>query len=354
MFHLGVPTTRALSLCTTGENISRDILYDGNPRDEPGAIVCRVSPSFLRFGSYQIHALRGDKETLEKLVDHTIKTHFSHLSSNGDELLLDWLKEIIETTTKMVINWMRVGFVHGVMNTDNMSIHGITIDYGPFGWIENYDHNWTPNTTDITTKRYRFGQQPMIAGWNLARLLESISPLLENPQKLQELMEHYDKFLLKEYKNMWCNKLGLEKYDEQLINDLITLLHRSETDMTLFFRKLASLEDTNIEHIHDCFYNLENVPLDEWIKWLTQYLSSVSPNRLESMNLFNPKYVLRNWMAQLAIDKAELGDFSLVDELYNLLKNPYDEQPEKESNWFVKRPEWAKNRVGCSMLSCSS
>jgi uncharacterized protein YdiU (UPF0061 family) len=354
MFHLNVPTTRALSLCITGEKVRRDILYDGNPADELGAIVCRVAPSFLRFGSYQIHAMRGDKKTLETLVDHTLKTHFPHLTTSGDELLLDWLKEIAETTAEMVINWMRVGFVHGVMNTDNMSIHGLTIDYGPYGWLEGYDYNWTPNTTDIATKRYRFGQQPMIAGWNLARLLESISPLMTKTDGLFKLIEHYDNCILEHYQKMWCAKLGLEKFDSELVDDLIALLHRSETDMTIFFRRLASISEPTLSGLEDCFYDIEQAPKVEWQQWLSTYLAVVSLNRKQGMNRVNPKYVLRNWMAQLAIDKAEAGDYSLLEELYQLLKTPYSEQPEKEADWFVKRPEWARHRVGCSMLSCSS
>ena len=354
MYHLGVPTTRALSLCTTGEKITRDMFYDGNPADEPGAIVCRVAPSFLRFGSFQIHAMRGDKKTLENLVNHTLKAHFPHLKSEGDDLLIDWLREIIEKTAHMVIEWLRVGFVHGVMNTDNMSIHGLTIDYGPYGWIENYDHNWTPNTTDLSTRRYRFGQQPMLAGWNVARLLESISPLMKDTDKLHELMKHYDSCILQEYRKMWSSKLGLEEYDEEMVNELITLLHHCETDMTIFFRKLALLIEPTISGLEDCFYDLDTVPTEEWEKWLNKYLSTVSSDRAEAMNAVNPKYVLRNWMAQLSIDKAEKGDFSLVNELYTLLKRPYDEQPEMEDEWFVKRPDWARHRAGCSMLSCSS
>jgi uncharacterized protein YdiU (UPF0061 family) len=254
----------------------------------------------------------------------------------------------------MVINWMRVGFVHGVMNTDNMSIHGLTIDYGPYGWIEDYDYNWTPNTTDLATKRYRFGQQPMVAGWNLARLLESISPLVDETHRLHELLPHYDTCILQEHQRMWSTKLGLEEYDEELVNELIPLLHRCETDMTIFFRKLAMLVEPSISGIEDCFYDLDAVPTEEWEKWLNTYLSAVSVDRAEGMNSVNPKYVLRNWMAQLAIDAAEKGDFSLVNELYELLKKPYDEQPDMEEKWFVKRPEWARQRAGCSMLSCSS
>ena len=354
MFHLGVPTTRALSLCTTGEKIRRDMFYDGRVADEPGAVVCRVAPSFIRFGSFQIHSMRGDESTLKSLVDHTLKTHFPQFKSQGDDLLIEWLSEVAKTTAHMVIEWLRVGFVHGVMNSDNMSIHGITIDYGPYGWIEDYDHNWTPNTTDLQNKRYRFGQQPMIAGWDFARLVEAISPLIVQTEKLQQLMELFDDELIGNYRQMWCSKLGFNEYDKEMVEQLIGLLHSSETDMTIFFRLLSTLEAPNIEEIKFCFYDFDSAPKDDWNRWLVKYLALVKRDRSETMDQVNPKYVLRNWMAQLAIDKAEQDDFSLVEELYQLLKNPYDEQPEMHSKWFVKRPEWARDRPGCSMLSCSS
>ena len=352
MHHLGVPTTRALSLCTTGEKIIRDVLYDGNHSTEDGAIVCRVAPSFIRFGSFQIHAFRGDITSLRNLVNYTIKTHFSHLNSTGDQLLIDWLKEVIESTASMIIHWMRVGFVHGVMNTDNMSIHGLTIDYGPYGWIENYDSHWTPNITDISTARYRFGQQSNIAGWNLARLLESISPLFNNTDELHNLMLHYDTYFSKEYENMWCKKLGILEYDAKLIEDLIQLFHENEVDMTIFFRKLAMINQSNFSSISESFYGSKLS--QDWINWLTLYLEYVIPKRGKIMNSINPKYVLRNWMVQLAIEKAENKDYSLLNELFELIKLPYDEQFDFESKWHQKRPDWAKNKVGCSMLSCSS
>ena len=179
MHHLGVPTTRALSLVTTGEEVMRDVMYDGRPAPEPGAIVCRVAESFIRFGSFQIHAMAGDQKTLRALVDNTVRQHFPHHSSNSDQGLVEWLKEVADRTALTIAHWMRVGFVHGVMNTDNMSIHGLTIDYGPYGWLEGFDPDWTPNTTDSGTRRYRYAQQGEVGAWNFARLLESISPLME-------------------------------------------------------------------------------------------------------------------------------------------------------------------------------
>ena len=358
MHHLRIPTTRALSLVTTGEDVVRDVLYNGNPAPEPGAIVCRVAPSFLRFGSFQIHSMNGDKETLRALVDYTIEHHFPKHSAQSDDDLIKWLTEVGQKTAYMISEWMRVGFVHGVMNTDNMSIHGLTIDYGPYGWIEDFNPNWTPNTTDARTGRYRFGHQAQIGAWNFARLLESISPLMEEPGRLYESLEAY----YSEYENMnnamWSNKLGLKQFKEEdaaLIQALTENLQLVETDMTIFFRLLSNINEPNIDHLRYAFYDEETIPIREWNDWLERWWNRVDghPDR-EIMLASNPKYVLRNWMAQLAIDAAEKEDYSVAQELYELLKYPYAEQPNYEKEWFKKRPEWARHRVGCSMLSCSS
>ena len=358
MEHLGVPTTRALSLTTTGEDVMRDMMYDGNRKYEPGAVVCRVAPSFIRFGSFQIHALMGDKETLETLVEHTIKNHFPSHHANDDDGIIAWTKKIAEDTAVMVSHWMRVGFVHGVMNTDNMSIHGLTIDYGPYGWIEDYNPGWTPNTTDSSQRRYRFGSQPQIAAWNLARMLESLSPLMEDPERLHEVLDFYISAYDKQNDNMWAAKLGLDKFqdsDGDLVRELNELLQKVETDMTIFFRELCSITEPKIQHLHYAFYDQENIPTDEWNAWLEKWWNRVGskPDR-DAMRSNNPKYVLRNWMAQLAIDAAEKDDYSICESLHLILKTPYGEHEEHESDWYQKRPEWARDRVGCSMLSCSS
>ena len=358
MFHLGIPTTRALSLVTTGEMVLRDIMYDGNSKLEPGAVVCRVAPSFIRFGSFQIHALRGDKETLEKLVNHTIKTHFNNHNVDNDESIIQWCKEIAKSTAEMIAHWMRVGFVHGVMNTDNMSIHGLTIDYGPYGWLEDYDLNWTPNTTDSGRRRYRYGNQPEIGAWNIARFLESISPMMKDPEKLYDVLEYYVSNYESISESMWMDKIGIsnpQDSDSNFIAELNDLLQRSDTDMTIFFRELCHIKKPNIEKLKFAFYDFENIPAEEWNNWLEKWWLRVeaSPDR-ETMLNSNPKYVLRNWMAQLAIDGAENENYTICEDLYQLLKNPYAEQKEFENDYYQKRPEWAKNRVGCSMLSCSS
>ena len=358
MYHLGVPTTRALSLVSTGEDIVRDVMYDGNPSAEPGAVICRVAPSFIRFGSFQIHSMSGDFQTLRSLVDYTVKHHFPDHNTRTDDDIIEWLKSIADETALMIAHWMRIGFVHGVMNTDNMSIHGITIDYGPYGWLEDFNPDWTPNTTDSGRKRYRFGNQAQIGGWNFARLLESIAPLLDEPIKLNEVLDFYYEVYQNHSNEMWVEKLGLDKFnngDDELITELTSLLRSVETDMTIFFRLLSSIKTPEISHLTYAFYSRENIPKKEWNIWLNKWWNRVKQNPdQEKMKLANPKYVLRNWMAQLAIDAAEEEDYSVAIELYELLRNPYLEQLEYEEKWFRKRPEWARHRVGCSMLSCSS
>ncbi len=367
MHHLGVPTTRALSLVSSGNMVWRDVLYDGNPEYEKGAIVCRVAPSFLRFGSYEIHAANQDTKTLKTLVDFTIKQHYSHLGTPSKAVYLNFFAEVASKSLEMVIHWQRVGFVHGVMNTDNMSILGLTIDYGPYGWLEGYDHGWTPNTTDRANKRYRYGSQPQVVLWNLLKLANALYQLIEEAEPLQAILDNYHQNIPIAYRKMMCSKLGLiaeHPEDSNLITELEKVLQLSETDMTIFFRLLAnfSKDRDGIALIKAAFYTPEKIEgtiKEQWKNWFTKYqerLQKETTNdkeRAMQMNTVNPKYVLRNYMAQLAIDAADKEDYSLIDELFQLLKKPYDEQPEYQK-WFVKRPEWARHKVGCSMLSCSS
>mgnify|MGYP001948553240 CR=1 FL=1 len=374
MFHLGVPTTRALSLSLSGNQVMRDVLYNGNAAYEKGAIVCRVSPSFLRFGSYEILAARKDHKTLKTLVDYTLKHFYPEIEPNKRGYI-QFFKAVSLTTLDMIIDWQRVGFVHGVMNTDNMSILGLTIDYGPYGWLEGYDKNWTPNTTDAEHKRYAFGSQGNIGLWNLLKLANALYPLIEEADPLEEILSTYKTLFAKKHLAMMKAKLGLElddESDEKLIDDLEINLRRSETDMTIFFRNLSKIsknmeipekDDVSfLKEVMDAFYKPEELKgevLFFWKDWMSKYLERLQleadsdQERKQKMDLVNPKYVLRNYMSQIAIDAADKGDYSIIDELFNLLKKPYDEQVDLEK-WFVKRPEWARTKVGCSMLSCSS
>lgn len=377
MHHLGVPTTRALSLVMTGEQVVRDMFYNGNPKAEPGAIVCRVAPSFIRFGNFQIHAARGDLDVLKKLADFTINTHFPHLGKPSRDVYLAWFEEVCRTTAQMIVHWQRVGFVHGVMNTDNMSILGLTIDYGPYGWLENYDPDWTPNTTDKAERRYRYSNQPACAFWNLGQLANAIYPLIGKVKPLEQALNLFTQVFGEQWQLMMTCKLGLSQYipghDDDLHAGLLALLEMVETDMTIFFRQLAEvnlggdvLENVDIEALiaplAEAYYVPEQKTPDyvtrlvDWLKFYNQrIIQDGAPQeiRRERMNRVNPKYVLRNYMAQIAIDKAEQGDFAMITELLELLRHPYDEQPGK-GQYAVKRPDWARQRAGCSMLSCSS
>ena len=369
MYHLGVPTTRALSLALTGDQVMRDVLYDGHPALEKGAIVSRVAPSFLRFGNYELFASHQDIVTLRILVDYTIRHYFPHLGDPSKETYLNFFNQVVNLTIDMVVHWQRVGFVHGVINTDNTSILGLTIDYGPYGWLEGFDFDWTPNTTDSQFKRYRFGTQPEVLQWNLFKLANALYPLIGEAQGLEDILADYEKRYVVKYNDMMRSKLGLVDmglHDTVLIKDLESMLHLTETDMTIFFRNLSRFNPENpsegIKIISDAFYvpnEISEVIEKKWTKWFESYSKRIHTEsisleeRKEKMNLINPKYVLRNYMAQLAIEAAEKGDYSVIDELYLLLKKPYQEQPEFEK-WFAKRPEWARHKVGCSMLSCSS
>ena len=367
MFHLGVPTTRSLSLSLTGDQVLRDVMYNGNPAYEKGAIVSRISPSFLRFGNFEIFAARNDVKNLKILTDYTIKHHFSHLGNPSKETYVNFFKEVSERTLDMIIHWQRVGFVHGVMNTDNMSILGLTIDYGPYGWLEGFDFGWTPNTTDIQNKRYRYGNQPNIGLWNLYQLANALYPLIEDAKPLEDILNQYKIDFENKSLQMMKSKLGLFNNDEsdiELIHNLEDNLQLTETDMTIFFRVLSNFKEANVAFklIEKAFYDVNHISEEikiSWNNWFLKYQNRLEKENLthlerkEKMDAVNPKYVLRNYMAQLAIDDANKGDYKLIDELYQLLKKPYEEQPENEK-WFAKRPEWARNKIGCSMLSCSS
>jgi uncharacterized protein YdiU (UPF0061 family) len=367
MHHLGVPTTRALSLVTTGEQVLRDMFYDGRSRPEPGAIVCRVAPSFIRFGNFELPAARGDRALLEQLVEFTIRRDFPELTAADPAgRRAAWFAEVCIRTPRMVAEWMRVGFVHGVMNTDNMSILGLTIDYGPYGWIDNFDRDWTPNTTDAGGRRYRFGHQPQIAYWNLMRLADAVAPLWPSVAPLEAGLGQFVEAFNERMRAIIAAKLGFaDARDEHvvLMNDLHALLEAAEADMTLFFRSLAdvSADTPSLEPLRGAFYDRDKLRAHEgaFDGWLTRYAGQLredgvtGPERRMRMRAANPRFVLRNYLAQQAIDRAEQGDFSEIARLLDVLRRPYDDQPGADA-YAQRRPDWARDRPGCSMLSCSS
>ena len=366
MHHLGIPTTRALSLVTTGDYVLRDMFHDGNTQAEPGAIVCRVAPSFIRFGNFELPTSRGDHHLLEQLVDFTIARDYPELQGDTQSKRAQWFNEVCRRTAITIAHWMRVGFVHGVMNTDNMSILGLTMDYGPYGWLEDYDPSWTPNTTDAQGRRYCYGQQPYIGHWNLARLRDALKPAIQDAEALQAGLQTYADTYSTVFAQMLAAKFGIRELtdaDAPWINTAFDLLHTSDVDMTLFFRNLVEIEphQTSITPLLPAFYREDLVAQheNEWQHWLAQYAARLqadnqpSAERRQQMNAVNPRFVLRNYLAQLAIDKAREGDNSMILELLEVLRRPYAEQP-AYAHLALKRPEWARHKAGCSMLSCSS
>ena len=383
MHHLGVPTTRALSLVATGEPVVRDMFYDGHPRPEPGAVVCRVAPSFIRFGTFELPASRGDVALLRALAEFCVWRDFPWLLGEhagrplghlrleqlfDETLFAAWFREVCERTARLVGHWMRVGFVHGVLNTDNMSILGLTIDYGPYGWIDDYDPDWTPNTTDAQHRRYRFGWQPRVAHWNLARLAQALSPLFADAAPLQAGLDAYAATWAECERDNACARLGLQAGDDDglaLMRELQALMHRAGADMTNLFRALSDVDveadAPSLEPLRAAFYAPERLAAEAAAleAWLARYAARCRADglpreaRVARMHAASPRYVPRNYLAQQAIDRAADGDEAGIHELLDVLRDPYGEQPGREA-FAALRPDWALDRAGCSMLSCSS
>jgi uncharacterized protein YdiU (UPF0061 family) len=373
MHYLGVPTTRALSLVATGDEVVRDMFYDGNPQAEPGAIVARVAPTFIRFGNFQLLAAQGELDNLRALADYVLRHYYPELGTPSPETYLRWFEEIARRTAVMVAHWMTVGFVHGVMNTDNMSILGLTIDYGPYGWLEPYDPDWTPNTTDFGSRRYAFGQQPRVALWNLMALAQALGPLGADPQALRAGLEVYVATLNTTQHELWVRKLGLTPLDpasdRALTEALPAALAEPQLDMTIFFRQLSHLAPTLLggsqqEEVISTLlaraaYAEAPGQAQVMRDWLHRYAlrlrqETASPEAIrEQMLRANPKYVLRNYLAQQAITAAEAGDLAPLETLFEVLKTPFDEHPTHEA-LAARRPDWARDKPGSATLSCSS
>jgi len=372
MFHLGVPTTRALALVGSGEPVLRDMFYDGRPSQEPGAIVTRVAPSFVRFGNFEIFAVRGDTERLRRLADYVITHHYPELGAPGPATYVAWFEEIARRTAVLMAHWLRVGFVHGVMNTDNLSILGLTIDYGPFGWLDVFDPGFTPNTTD-QGGRYAYSQQPGIAQWNLARLGEALIPLVGQPALLELGLNLFIETFEAEWVRQALSKIGLtpgsdKAADEDLISNLLGILTLTEVDTTRFFRSLmradpAKLPETGLPaELNDSFYTPDVLPekfVSHLRDWLLGYAARLradgvaEASRQQRMAAANPWIIPRNYLLQEAINAATAGDLSVLHALQAAIRDPYTERPEYEK-FTHQRPEWARHAPGCSALSCSS
>lgn len=361
MHHLGIPTTRALSLVSTGDAVVRDMFYDGHPRPEPGAIVLRTAPTFIRFGHFELLYARQEFDLLAQLTGTVIEKHFSQLK--GDDVVVDFYREVVRRTALLMVEWMRVGFVHGVMNTDNMSILGLTIDYGPYGMLDAYDDFFTPNTTDLPGRRYAFGNQPQIAKWNLANLGTSLSPLARDVDALAAALDQYDAYFSNAFDEMMLAKMGISTQTPEsllMVERLGELLQALQPDYTLFFQLLETLSPEEQEEDLDYFSPaLYGEPLPETATqfrqflaaYRTQFSGNFTPERAALMQKTNPRFILRNYQLHEAIEALEKGDDSLFRKLETALQTPYEVRfPELNH----KQPQWALTRPGCGMLSCSS
>ena len=363
MFHLGVPTTRALSLALTGEKVTRDMFYNGNPQQELGAVVLRTSESFFRFGHFELLSAQKDLPLLKQLTDHVITEYYPEINNTSPRKYELFFEKVCERTAKLIVEWYRVGFVHGVMNTDNMSILGLTIDYGPYSMLDEYDLNFTPNTTDMPGRRYAFGNQGKIAQWNLWQLANALFPLIKDEAFLEQQLENFALNFWNQHDEMLCKKFGLDHTlnDEgQFFNDWQTLMMDLSMDHTLFFTKLENWNEDpeNLEYFEEVSYKLLTEKDKEKLQiFLENYKIKLlnnkwsSDERKKTMSVTNPKFILRNYLLQECIEELELGSDTKFKNLFEALQKPYENHDEYLTK---KRPSQYDDLPGCTSLSCSS
>lgn len=343
---LGIPTTQALCLVGSDDKVYREQI-------ETGAMLVRMASSHVRFGSFEVFYYRKQYEHLKTLADYVISQHFPHLL-DVDERYARFFTEVVERTAKLIAQWQAVGWAHGVMNTDNMSILGLTLDYGPYGFMDEYDAGFICNHSDHNG-RYAFDQQPYIGLWNLSCLAQALLPLAEK-EALKAGLDTYTPRFEQEYLTRMRKKFGLveaKSEDDELIRDFLALLQGSRADYTIVFRELgtfSSVEGASNEKLRDHF--LERARFDEWATRYRDRLrieESDDSERRIRMDRVNPKYVLRNYLAQTAIERAQQKDFSEIDRLFTLLQDPFTDQPGMEA-YALPPPNWGKHLA----VSCSS
>ncbi len=343
MAALGIPTTRALSVVATREGVARE-------RMEPGAVVTRLAPSFVRFGHFEYFHHRGLHDDVRLLADHVIEGHFPHLAALPDRHAA-WFGEIVARTADLMAAWQAAGFAHGVMNTDNMSILGLTIDYGPFGFLDAYDPGFICNHSD-EGGRYAFERQPAIALWNLQALAAALTSLVP-VETLRAALETYAGSFRTRMIALMAAKLGLgepREGDPVLIGALLNAMAKGRADYTLAFRRLAWIGDPAGEA---AWLDLFGPAVEEAEAWLSLYRMRVSGDdagaRRARMNAVNPKYVLRNWLAETAIRAVEdEGDVATLDRIFRLLTSPFEEHPEDEMFAAPPPPALCGLEVSCS------
>jgi uncharacterized protein YdiU (UPF0061 family) len=346
MAALGIPTTRALVVTGSHQPVMRETV-------ETSAVVTRMSPSFVRFGSFEHWYYRDKPEELRTLADYVIDNFYPELG-DGPERYKALLTEVTRRTAHLVAQWQAVGFMHGVLNTDNMSILGLTLDYGPFGFMEAFDPDHICNHTD-QHGRYSYANQPPIGHWNCYALANALLPLIGKVEDAQEALDIYQPEFARKIDELLHAKLGLvsnEEGDRALLDETFKLMQDNHADFTLFFRRLGDLrvdQPAQDEPLRDLF--IDRPAFDAWAVKYRERLrreQSVDTARRESMMRTNPKYILRNYLAQVAIERAQNGDVGEVRKLLSVLEKPFDDQPENES-YAALPPDWASHlEVSCS------
>ena len=346
MHGLGIPTTRALCLIGSSDEVYREQI-------ETGAMITRLAPSHVRFGSFEVFYYRDQHDSIRTLADYVIARHYPELADLPDRYL-KFLQAVVERTARLLAQWQAAGFAHGVMNSDNMSILGLTLDYGPYGFMEAYNPGFICNHSDHHG-RYAFDQQPQIGLFNLSCLAQALLPLIE-VDAAKAALENYWGLFSGHYHRLMARKIGFEQADDgalKLLDDLLAQMQHSQTDYTLLFRALCGVErdgDQALAALRDLFVERERFDL-----WLSSYRARLRTHagadgeRRSAMLATNPRYILRNHLAQVAIEKAERGDDSEIDRLLTLLRKPFDEQPDRE---HYARP--APDSAGHIQVSCSS
>ncbi|MFY9268600.1 MAG: YdiU family protein [Candidatus Manganitrophaceae bacterium] len=345
MHGLGIPTTRALCMVGSDLKVYRETT-------ETTAVLVRLAPSHLRFGSFQVFYYRKQFDRLQGLADYVIAEHFPECLGSENPYT-NFFTEVVLRTARLMAGWQAVGFAHGVMNTDNMSILGLTFDYGPFGFVEYFDPGFICNHTD-QMGRYAFNRQPEIGLWNLGALAQVLTPLISK-EKLTEALNQYEPAFQADYSKRMVQKLGLKKFldsDVSLVSELLSLLQTNRVDYTNFFRALGDFKRSGVDPTAPV--RMMFTDLQQFDAWAKQYQSRLiteeweDADRKQAMDRVNPKYILRNYLAQIAIEKASGGDISEIDRLRQLLKNPFDEQPDM-GKYTAPPPDWAKElHVSCS------
>ena len=349
---LGIPTTRSLAVIGTGELVHREI-------PEPGAILVRLSDSHVRFGSFQLLHFTNKPEKVTELLNYIIDRHYPSIQSDANKYKL-LLRHVVKRTAKLIALWQANGFIHGVMNTDNMTITGTTFDYGPFGFMDHFNPNFTPNHSD-PNGRYAYGKQPEIGYWNLSKFSETIGHLVDS-QFIAEELVNYQQIYNDYYRKLMGQKLGLEILDsefKELVNKLFHLLYNNLIDYSLFFRHLSDLPSNFPKTLTQKFKDPQ--ALDSWVSMFVRLIEREDPDhntRTEKMNLINPKFILRNYLLQGATDKAlKESDFSEVERLRMLLENPYKDRPEMFTQYGIDAEYYAAETPAPSIemqLSCSA